>query len=176
MKGVDIMTDKELSGKLSALSKGEKNAFDEIYHEISGSVYTAAYRITGDRCLAEDIMQEFFIRLYRKPPEGSLEKPRAYLMKMVHNLTLDKLEKQHISIDEYEAVSSTEDNPDTGADIRRAFGMLSLQERQLVTLHLYGGFRHREISEMTGVPLGTVLWRYRKAIAKLRDILNGGEK
>ncbi len=170
------MTDKELSGKLSALSNGEKSAFDEIYHEMSGLVYTTAYRITGNRCLAEDIMQEFFIKLYQKPPEGVLEKPRAYLMRMVHNLTIDKLEKQHISIDEYEAVSSVEENSDTAADLRRAFGMLTLQERQLVTLHLYGGFRHREIAEMTGVPLGTVLWRYRKAIARLRDILNGGEK
>ena len=170
------MTDKELSGKLMKLKSGDKDAFEEIYHEISSTAYTVAYRITGDRCLSEDIIQEFFVRLYKKPPEAPLEKPRAYLMKTVHNLTIDKLEKQHISIDEYEAVSSMEEDSDTAADLRRAFGMLTLQERQLVTLHLYGGFRHREIAEMTGVPLGTVLWRYRKAIARLRGILNGGEK
>ncbi len=171
------MTDKELSGKLISLSKGERSVFEEIYNEISTPAYTVAYRITGDRCLAEDIIQEFFVRLYRKPPETPLEKPRAYLLKMVHNLTIDKLEKQHINIDDCEnMLSDKADATDERIDLERAFAKLSVDERQLVALHLNGGFKFREIAEMVNVPMGTVLWRYRKAINKLRNMLNGGEK
>lgn len=171
------MTDKELSGKLAALKMGERSAFEEIYNEISTSAYTVAYRITGDRCLSEDIIQEFFIRLYRKPPETTLEKPRAYLLRMVHNLTIDKLEKQHVSIDECENILSDKaDSADERIDLEIAFRKLTSEERQLVTLHLNGGFRFREIAEIMNIPVGTALWRYRKAINKLRNILNGGEK
>ena len=171
------MNDTELSGKLQALKNGDKDAFEEIYNEISTTAYTVAYRITGDRCLAEDIIQEFFVRLYRKPPEKPLEKPRAYLMKTVHNLTLDKLEKQHISIDECEnMLSADEDNTDARIDLQTALQKLSDEERQLVVLHLNGGFKFREIAAMMKIPVGTALWRYRTAIVRLRNILNGGEQ
>ena len=171
------MTDKELSGKLMKLKSGDKDAFEEIYHEISSTAYTVAYRITGDRCLSEDIIQEFFVRLYKKPPEAPIEKPRAYLMKTVHNLTIDKLEKQHISIDECEnMLSDKADTADQRIDLERAFARLDSEERQLVTLHLNGGFKFREIADMMNIPMGTALWKYRKAIKKLRNILNGGEQ
>lgn len=160
-----------------SLKSGDKGAFEEIYNEISTPAYTVAYRITGDRCLAEDIIQEFFVRLYRKPPETPLEKPKAYLLKAVHNLTLDKLEKQHISIDECEnMLSDKADTSDERIDLERAFEKLTSEQRQLVALHLNGGFKFREIAEMLKIPVGTALWRYRKAINKLRNILNGGEQ
>lgn len=170
------MTDKELSGKLMQLKANDKNAFEEIYHEISGTAYTVAYRITGDRCLAEDIIQEFFVKLYKKPPEIPIEKPRAYLLRTVHNLTIDKLEKQHINIDECDnMLSDKADTTDERIDLERAFEKLTKEERQLVVLHLNGGFKFREIAEMMNIPTGTALWRYRKAVNKLRNILNGGE-
>ena len=170
------MTDKELSGKLMLLKSGDKDAFEEIYHELSTVSFTIAYRITGDRHLSEDIIQEFFVKLYKKPPEVPLEKPRAYLLRMVHNLTIDRIPKQHISIDECDnMLSEKEGNNDLRIDMERAFARLGDEERQLVTLHLNGGFRFREIAEMMNIPTGTALWKYRKAVKKLRNILNGGE-
>lgn len=158
------------------LKTGDKNAFEEIYHEINTAAYTVAYRITGDRCLAEDIIQEFFVKLYKKPPEAPLEKPRAYLLRAVHNLTVDRLEKAHISIDECEnMLSDKADSTDERIDLERAFEKLTLEERQLVALHLNGGFKFREIADMLKIPVGTALWRYRKAINRLRNILNGGK-
>ena len=158
------------------LKSGDKDAFEEIYHEISSTAYTVAYRITGDRHLSEDIIQEFFVKLYKKPPETPLEKPRAYLLRMVHNLTIDKLEKQHISIDDCEnMLSDKADTSDQRIDLERAFEKLTKEERQLVVLHLNGGFKFREIAEILKIPTGTALWRYRKAVSKLRNILNGGE-
>ncbi len=171
------MTDEELNFKLSALSHGDKTAFEEIYNELKTSAFTVAYRITQDRHLSEDILQEFFIRLYRMPPKAPFGKPRAYLMRMVHNLTVDALRKapRNTDIDSAEISAVYEEDTDERLDLNSALKRLSYDERRVVILHVNGGLKFREIASALEMPLGTVLWRYRKAIGRLRDILNGGE-
>lgn len=171
------MTDKELNEKLAALNRGERQAFEEIYNEISTSAFTVALRITGDRHLSEDILQEFFVRLYRKPPEAPLEKPRAYLMRIVHNLTLDCLKKQphNADIEDYSNKLCAEEDRDGYLDLAKALGMLTDSERRIVVLHINGGLKFREISDIMDIPLGTALWKYRRALSRLKDVLNGGE-
>ena len=171
------MTDRELSDMLLKLKQGDKDAFEEIYNEINTTAFTVIYRITRNRHLAEDILQEFFVRLYRNPPETPVEKPRAYLMRIVHNLTIDALRKQHNNedIDDYEnALSDKADRTEDRIDLDRALEKLTTEERQLIALHINCGFKFREIAEIMTIPLGTAMWRYHKAIKRLRDILNGG--
>lgn len=172
------MTNEELNEKLSALSQGDKAAFEEIYKEVKTSAFTVIYRITQDRHLSEDILQEFFVRLYRTPPKAPLNNPKAYLMRMVHNLTVDSLRKQpnNADIGDYEnALSAKEEEIDERLDLNNAMKKLSLEERRIVVLHINGGLKFREISEITEIPLGTVLWKYRRAILRLKVILNGGK-
>ena len=61
-------------------------------------------------------------------------------------------------------------------DIDHAMKTLPLQECQIVSLRINGGLKFREISDVMGIPLGTVLWRYQKGITQLRSILSGGVK
>lgn len=171
------MTNVELSEMLLKLNQGDKGAFEEIYKEINTSAFTVIYRITQDRSLSEDILQEFFVKLYRNPPKSPLENPRAYLMRIVHNLTIDALRKQHnnADIDDYENILSAEtEKTEERIDLDRALKMLDINERQLVVLHVNGGFKFREIGEIMGIPAGTAMWKYHKIIKRLRDILNGG--
>ena len=65
-------------------------------------------------------------------------------------------------------------DPDLKLDLERAFERLTVQERQLVALHLSAGLTFREVTAIVERPLGTVLWQYRKAIEKLRNLLDGG--
>lgn len=169
------MTNEELCERLSAISKGDKAAFEEIYSEIRTPAFTVAYRITQDRHMAEDILQEFFVRLYRNPPKTPLKNARAYLMRTVHNLTVDALRKnpRNADIDDYENISGESESTDERLDINSALKSLSDDEREIVILHINGGLKFREIAEATGIPLGTALWKYRRAIGRLRDILNG---
>jgi len=89
-------------------------------------------------------------------------------------ITIDS--DEGINIDDCEnMLSDKTDDADERIDLERAFEKLSSEERQIVTLHLNGGFKFREIAEIMNIPTGTALWRYRKAINKLRNILNGGE-
>lgn len=166
------MTDQQLKTQLEALKTGDRQAFLKIYQELKTPVYTVLVRLTGDRLLSEDLLQEVFLRIYRQPPEA--EKPRAYVFRMARNLAIDAL-RQKQPCDPLEEHSLQADpDPTVKLDLERAFARLTAGERQLVALHLSAGLTFREVASIVERPLGTVLWQYRKAIEKLRNTLDGG--
>lgn len=171
------MEDDRLAEALTRLRSGDAPAFEQIYTELSAPLFTVILRITGDREASEDILQEVFLKLYRAPPGPEVRKPRAYLFQCARNLALDALRRRPREV----ALDSLPDLPQPGPedtsqrlDLERAFAALAPEERELVSLHLNGGLKFRELARITGAPLGTVLWRYRRAIEKLRAHLNGG--
>ena len=168
------MTDQSLKQQLELLHNGDKQAFSAVYQELKTPVFTVLVRLTGERSLAEDLLQEVFLKLYREPPQ--VEKPRAYVFRMARNLAIDALRRQQpaVSLEELELPAQPYD-PGVKVDLERAFAQLTLTERQVVALHLSGGMTFRQVAEITGRPLGTVLWQYRRALEKLRNILDGGK-
>ena len=164
------MNDEQLKKQLQALETGDKTAFSAIYTELKTPVYTVLVRLTGDRALAEDLLQEVFLKLYRQPPRA--EKPRAYVFRMARNLAIDAL-RQKQPAESLEELSVQTDS-DLKLDLEQAFERLTVQERQLVALHLSAGLTFREVAAIVERPLGTVLWQYRRAIEKLRVLLDGG--
>ncbi len=172
-KGVIVMTDTELRQALTRLREGEKAALAEIYGSLSAPIYTISLRITGRRDLAEDAVQELFMKLQSAPPKD-IAKPRAYIFKAARNTAIDILRREpsHEDIDEHCDISAP--TAEYSTDITSALMQLPEEQRSIVTLHINAGLKFREISEATETPLGTVLWRYNKALKTLRDILNGG--
>ena len=166
------MNDEQLKKQLQALADGDKTAFSAIYTQLKTPVYTVLVRLTGDRALSEDLLQEVFLKLYRQPPRA--EKPRAYVFRMARNLAIDALrQRQPVeSIEEQQLYGE----PDLGLklDLEQAISRLTVEERRLVALHLSAGLTFREVAAIVERPLGTVLWQYRRAIEKLRVLLDGG--
>lgn len=171
------MDDESLRNKLIALHSGDKLAFEEIYNHLKTPMYTIILRITQDRSLSEDILQEVFLRLYQSPPDPSIRKPRAYLFRMARNLAIDNVRKlpQFTDWENMEnIVNLPTDDILHKLDIEHAMKTLPLQECQIVSLHINGGLKFREIADMMEIPLGTVLWKYQKSLGQLRTILSGG--
>ena len=166
------MTDQQLKTQLEALKTGDQQAFLKIYQELKTPVYTVLVRLTGDRLLSEDLLQEVFLRIYRQPPEA--EKPRAYVFRMARNLAIDALRQKQPCDPLEEHTLQIDPDPTVKLDLERAFARLTVQQRQLVALHLSAGLSFREVASIVERPLGTVLWQYRKAIEKLRNTLDGG--
>ena len=166
------MTDEQLKQQLKALESGDKTAFADIYSELKTPVFTVLVRLTGDRTLSEDILQEVFLRLYRQPPKA--EKPRAYVFRMARNLAIDALRQKQPCDPLEEHTLQTDPDPTVKLDLERALAALTVEEQQLVALHLSAGLTFREVAAIVERQLGTVLWRYRKAIEKLRILLDGG--
>jgi len=138
-------------------------------------LFTIILRITRDFTLSEDILQELFLKIYFTPL-GHTENPRAYLCRMAHNLAIDSVRKQkpETGLDDAEHHSwHPQDSLSTSIDVENALFVLSDRDRQIVTLHINGGLKFREIAAIMEIPLGTVLWAYRKAVGQLRSILGG---
>lgn len=171
------MNTEELSTLLKTVRSGDMTAFEKIYKELKTPVYTIIVRITGDENMAEDLLQEVFIKLFRFPPTQGIHNPRAYIFKIARNLAIDDMRKQKplVPLDEIEdTVQDSEWDFDTKSDIEAAMKQLTPLERQIVTLRINGGLKFREIADIVEKPSGTVLWRYQTAVSKLRSCLSGG--
>lgn len=84
------MNDAELSTLLAAVQQGDLEAFEKIYTGLHLPLFTVLRRIVRDETLAEDLLQELFLRVYQTPPLTAA-KPRAYLFPMARNLAIDAL-------------------------------------------------------------------------------------
>jgi len=170
------LTNGELQKYLISLSDGDRAAFEKIYENLSTPMYTIILRITHDRSLSEDILQEVFVKLYLSPPT-SAGNPRAYLFQMAHNLAVDGARKnpQFVDLEDCEKLAGLPaDDFSQRMEIEDALESLPSAECNIVSLHINGGFKFREISDILGIPLGTVIWRYHRAIKSLRSYLSGG--
>ena len=171
------MNSGELRQILSAIRDGDKAALTELYKNMQTPIYTIIFRITWDKSTSEDLLQDVFIKLFLSPPEPSIKNPRAYIFQIARNLAVDSIRKQeqHFSLDEIENIAQhpLEDFV-LRTDVDDALKTLPAHECQIVTLHIIGELKFREISEIMKIPLGTVLWKYQKAIRILQKIITGG--
>jgi RNA polymerase sigma-70 factor (ECF subfamily) len=156
-----------------------------LYDRYGGMAYALAYRVLGERGLAEDVVQEAFLSVWRLGATYDARKGavRTWLLTIVHNRTIDQLRTLRAkrgadtSIeaaiplpareDTWAAVAQTLD----GERVRAALATLPPEQRQVVDLAYFGGLTHAEIAARTGIPLGTVKGRMRLALEKLRDLL-----
>ncbi|MDQ3043960.1 MAG: sigma-70 family RNA polymerase sigma factor [Chloroflexota bacterium] len=181
---VSPLTDNAL---LAAIQGHDDGALEQFYQRHGRVAFGLAYRILGERGVAEDVVQEAFLAVWRRaasfhPERGS---GRGWLMSIVHNQAIDrhrgrhKRERTDVNID---AVSfhleSEADDPFvivaegmTAVEVRNALGALPDEQRHTIELAYFGGLTHQEIAERTGTPLGTVKSRMRLGLHKLRALL-----
>ena len=171
------MNNEEIIRSLNAIRDGDKRAFEELYMDMQTPIYTIIYRITWDKTISEDILQEVFLKLYLSPPGDSVRNPRAYIFQMARNQAVDNMRRQtqHISFDDIPEIQyHPPEDTLLRMDIDSALKNLPTQECQIVTLHIIGELKFREISELMEIPISTVIWKYRNAIGKLQKSLSGG--
>jgi RNA polymerase sigma-70 factor (ECF subfamily) len=170
------MNNNVLTQRLNAISNGDEKAFEELYTDLKVPVFTIIYRITWNESMSEDILQEVFFKLFMSPlSPSSIKNPRAYIFQMARNLAIDSTRKQShdVSLDDIsDTVHSSDDFP-LRVDIEDALKRIPSQECEIVTLHIIGGFKFREIAEIMKIPQGTAKWKYQEAIKKLKNFLGG---
>ena len=88
------MDNQTLQIQLTALRTGDPAALEAIYEGMKTPLYTVILRITRREALAEEVLQELFLKLYRSPPGETVRNPRAYLFQMARNLAIDCLKAQ----------------------------------------------------------------------------------
>lgn len=147
--------------------------FKHLYNEYRKDVFSVALAILRDFDMAEDVLQEAFIKLYQHTQKNEVKNVKAWLITVTRNLAFDVYRKKSreltgFSENFFEEAHSGTGDPADGLVLAKYLELLDGEERQIVVMKDVTGLKHREIAKVLGLPLGTVLWKYRLALKKLR--------
>ena len=173
-------TEEEL---IMLLQSGDRSAFEYLYDHYSGALNTVIFKLISDQQLAEDILQEAFVKIWNNFSSYDSSKGRLFtwMLNITRNLAIDTIRsksfKNQSKIRDAEtAVSYTSNNIDENnkfdaIGIRQQARLLKEDQKQVIELSYFEGFTQEEISKKLGIPLGTVKTRMRTAISVLRKLL-----
>jgi len=154
------------------LKQKNYQSFDAFYNLTKNQVFYAIISVVKDNDLAEDIMQDTYVKFLEKIDQyKDGANPYAYLSTIARNLainTYNQRKREVYSEEIFETIPSPEENNDE-EDIFKILDLLDPDEREVVTLHIINNLKFREIVPIVDKPLGTVLWIYNKAIKKLKE-------
>ncbi|HXR23251.1 MAG TPA: sigma-70 family RNA polymerase sigma factor [Acidimicrobiales bacterium] len=167
-----------------AIARWDQEALAEVYRRNAGPVFGLARRVLGDAAVAEEVVQEVFLRLWHEPgrydPErGSL---RTFLLSQVHSRAVDMLRsdtarRQREIRDARSTASGQYDVEHEFLDIavaegvRDALGVLQPGERSAIELAYFGGHTYREVAVILGEPEGTIKSRIRSGMRRMHSSL-----
>jgi RNA polymerase sigma-70 factor (ECF subfamily) len=154
-----------------------------LYDRYAGFVFTVALRIVGDRALAEEVMQDTFLRCWEGAATYRAASGRVvgWLVGIARNRAIDtlrsrqhqgRLREQHALLET--SATSAHDLDEAWAlqqTVRDALASLPAAQRHVVELACYGGLTQVEIAQRLGEPLGTIKTRSRTALERLRQLL-----
>lgn len=162
----------------------DKAALEELYDRYEKMLFSYLYKMTGDRDLAEEALQEVFIKIWRGTGTYNESKGKfvAWLVTMSRNAAVDLIRKQKkpsVPLDEVAEVESTETSVEETVEVKEkreqiheAVRHLSDEQQKMVDLFYFKGYTHETIAEKCGIPLGTVKSRIRLALKKLKTSLH----
>jgi RNA polymerase sigma factor (sigma-70 family) len=164
------------------LKQGNKEALRRIYMEYKDNLLTIAISMLHDTYAAEDVLHDVFVSfaggIGNFQIRGSL---KNYLTASVVNRVRDMYrKKKHFEVELEEAgqIAVDSDGPERAIELGEqakrltdALALLPMEQRETIVLHLNGGMKFKEISQLQKIPLSTVQGRYRYGLDKLRTIL-----
>ena len=170
------MAEMNLREMFTRIQNGDREAFAWVYQELKQPVFTICYRITGAKETAEDITHDVFVKLFHSPPDASIKNMRAWIFRMARNLSIDALRKQSRMAEQGEPICTEDPYPPIHLrmDLETALQNLSREEREILTLHLNAGLGFKEIASIVSLSLPATYRKYRKALKRLQEELNGG--
>ncbi len=172
------MSKRELDILLCRIARGDNAAFEKLYEKTKRGVYAFLYTYFHNAADAEDGMQTVYLKVkqgisgYR---EGT--NPSAWLLQIAKNHALNELAKRNRITTEELTEVAVEVAPSENASVTEWMQkVLDEEEQRIVTLHALWDYKHREIAEMLGCPVGTVTSKYKRSIAKLKKYLEEDEE
>lgn len=182
-----------LAATLARVALGDRAALEQVYRQTSAHLFGVILRIQPDRGVAEDLLQDVFINIWRAAQgyDATRSQPMTWLITIARNRAIDSLrrartEPQVVRLhagdddDEDPLAATPGDGPGPLDLLQRAaearqvdhcMGALSAQQRQCLALAFYQGQSHSEVADHLKQPLGTVKSWLRRALMDLKDCL-----
>jgi RNA polymerase sigma factor (sigma-70 family) len=175
------LTEEEL---VLALRRHEKIAVEALYDMYSASLYGVIARIIPDTAVAEDVLQETFVKIWHSFASYSTEKGRLFtwMVNIARNLAIDKLRSKdfknqnknqelEINVTFIDEQRNTVYKPEL-LGIKDLVQTLKADQKEILELVYFKGYTHVEAADELGIPLGTIKTRLRMAIQQLRKHFN----
>ena len=174
-----LLADEDL---ISLVGDGDAQAFAALYDRHSRAAYSLAYRMMGERQAAEDLDQDAFLKVWRATASYRVGRgsARTWILSIVHNQGIDQIrshasrrrtqDKVEASAPKYEpseVFSETWKNSRRD-QVRAALKTLPPEQLKILELAYFSGYKHVEIADLLGLPLGTVKGRMWLGLKKLR--------
>jgi RNA polymerase sigma factor (sigma-70 family) len=164
------------------LKQRHQSAFNYLYDNYSGALFTVVLNIISEREQASDALQEVFIKIWRQIDSYDETKGRLFtwMINIARNASIDilrskdfknSLQNRELNESVYDAAGSTELKTDQ-IGLRKVIKQLKDEYKILVELSYFEGYTQDEISKMLNIPLGTVKTRLRTALTQLRQLLS----
>lgn len=170
------MTDSEFEKNIGLIQQGKQEGLRAIYEAYLPSVYSSVKTILHNEESAQDVTADFFVKLWdiakQYRPGG---KHKAWMLTIARNMAVDYLRKYRREqlVEEIPESGSQENNAQedlicSELTLKQALETLEEEEKQIVSLKIMGELTFKEISRIMKKPLGTVAWKYRVALGKLK--------
>jgi len=174
---------------IHAIAGGAAWAIEPLYQRYSRILYSLAYRMVANQQVAEDLLQDAFLSVWRRASSYSAQSGavKSWLVSIIHHRTIDYLRSvrrrtenmkeatwEEVERDEPMANSDTSDEAwqaIQGENVRLALMKLPTEQRMVIELAYFQGWTQSEIAEGCQIPLGTVKARMRLGIQRLKRIL-----
>lgn len=164
---------------VQGLINKDRKSFDILYHNYSSALYGVALRITRINEVAEDVLQESFVKVYKNihKYDSSRGTLFTWMLNICRNSAIDKIrygrKVKNVPFDSLDLDISTETNPEielANSELWTLLDKLDDEHKEVLKLSYYFGYSHKEISEILEIPFGTVKSKIRIAIRELRKI------
>jgi RNA polymerase sigma-70 factor (ECF subfamily) len=171
----------DLPALLAATGAGDRRAFKALYDATSRRLFGVALLILRRRDLAEDVLQEAYVRVWAQARQFDPERgpALAWLSRIVRNLAIDQIRRDRGATDDIADHAETLRAPSAPlaerADLSRGLSRLKPDQRQILKLAFVQGYTHEELVERLGVPLGTAKSRVRRGLEQLRAYFEADE-
>lgn len=167
-----------------ALRQKDKLGAEALYDMYSSSLYGIIYRIVQHEEIAEDLLQETFVKIWNSFSSFDSSKGRLFtwMVNVARNLSIDKLRSKDFrnnsknqdienNVNFIDEQRNTAINPDI-LGVKELVQKLKPEQKSILDLVYFRGYTHVEAAEELGIPLGTVKTRMRMAIITLRKFFN----
>jgi len=181
------MAQPQLDTLLRAAANGDKVAFHAIYDATSAKLFAVAIRILKRSDLAEDVMQDAYLKIWDAAPKfrSELGSPMSWMVAITRNRAIDILRKRtEVAVEDQKDRGEREDNApnpyEMTAQNNELKALLSCMEklnpdqRQCLLMAYYYGYTHEEISKRMSTPVGTVKSWIRRGLAQVKECLGNG--